>query len=99
VVLLLILSLISLVEAIFISQLDIDNEDTFKEQSRVALTLYQMSSVFEAGIALACIVIIHNWFKESVLGTFTAIWFSIMYLQIIMQIQIFESNQDDKAAI
>lgn len=49
-------------------------------QARVALTLYQMSSVFEAGIALACIVIIHNWFKQSVLGTVTGIWWSILYL-------------------
>jgi hypothetical protein len=45
-----------------------------------------MSSVFEAGIALACIVIIHNWFKEAVLGTVTAVWFSVVYLQVIMQV-------------
>jgi hypothetical protein len=38
-----------------------------------------MSSLFEAGITLVCIVIIHNWFKEEILGTVTALWFSSVY--------------------
>jgi hypothetical protein len=53
-----------------------------------------MSSVFEAGLAIACIVIIHNWFKESVLGTFSAIWFTGSYLQMITQTEIFLAQPD-----
>jgi hypothetical protein len=53
-----------------------------------------MSSVFEAGIFLACIVIIHNWFKESVLGTITAIWYSIPFIQIILQEWIFNLRKN-----
>jgi hypothetical protein len=43
-----------------------------------------MSSVFEAGISLACIVILHNWFREEYLGTITAIWFSALYAQLFV---------------
>jgi hypothetical protein len=39
-----------------------------------------MSSVFEAGISLACIVIIHNWFKESVLGMVCGLWLTAFYM-------------------
>jgi len=49
-----------------------------------------MSSVFEAGISLACIVIIHNWFKETILGTVCAGWLSALYLQAIIQSAIFK---------
>jgi hypothetical protein len=55
----------------------------------VSLTLYQMSSVFEAGVSLACIVILHNWFKEEILGTMTSIWFAAIYLQLITQDMIY----------
>lgn len=48
-----------------------------------------MSSVFEAGISLACIVIIHNWFKESILGVVCACWLTATYLQKISQIGIY----------
>jgi len=44
-----------------------------------------MSSVFEAGLSLACIVILHNWFKEEILGTVTAMWFSAIYVQVTIQ--------------
>lgn len=75
---LLILSLISIVEAIFSSHLH--PAEALNTNEQVVMTLYQMSSVFEAGISLACIVIIHNWFKESVLGTVCATWLSALYL-------------------
>jgi sugar phosphate permease len=79
VLLLIIMAVISLIEALFATQLSDANADS------VSLTLYQMSSVFESGVSLACIVILHNWFKEEVLGTISAIWFSAIYLQLITQ--------------
>ena len=51
-----------------------------------------MSSVFEAGISLACIVIIHNWFKEEVLGTISALWMASYFLQVIFENSIFDSQ-------
>ena len=60
VVFLVTLSVIAFFEALFYNQ---NNSDTNKQSLTVALTLYQMSSVFEAGVSLACIVIINNWFK------------------------------------
>jgi hypothetical protein len=48
-----------------------------------------MSSVFEAGILLACIVILHNWFRESILGTITAVWFAGVYMQYALQDALF----------
>jgi hypothetical protein len=51
-----------------------------------------MSSVFEAGISLACIVILHNWFKEEHLGTITGIWFSALYAQLFTQDLIYTAN-------
>ena len=62
-----------------------------------------MSSVFEAGINLVCIVILHNWFKEEVLGTVTALWFVADILQAIIQNIVFntygllEDNNKDKS--
>ena len=50
-----------------------------------------MSSLFEAGITLVCIVILHNWFKEEILGTITALWYSSYYLQEIVQQSIYDS--------
>jgi sugar phosphate permease len=47
-----------------------------------------MSSVFEAGITLACIIILHNWFKEEILGTITALWYVADFVQCIIQIVI-----------
>lgn len=79
-VLLMILSIIALVEAIFA------NVEEDVKKTEVLMTLYQMSSVFEAGISLACIVIIHNWFKESILGIVCACWLTATYLQKISQI-------------
>ncbi len=87
-VILLILSLISLVEAIFAVSLVNDQSSTTTDQ--VVMTLYQMSSVFEAGISLACIVIIHNWFKETILGIVCAGWLSALYLQAIIQSAIYQ---------
>lgn len=76
--LLCILSLIALVEAIFSAPKFFENSDLTIKQ--VVMTLYQMSSVFEAGISLACIVIIHNWFKETVLGVVCACWLTATYI-------------------
>ena len=56
-----------------------------------------MSSVFEAGVSLACIVILHNWFKEEVLGTVSAVWMSSYFLQVILENSIFDAQiGDDK---
>jgi hypothetical protein len=60
VVLLVILAVISMIEAIFSQKL---TSNAFSSTTDVSLTLYQMSSVFEAGVSLASIVIMHNWFK------------------------------------
>ena len=51
-----------------------------------------MSSVFEAGLTLACIVILHNWFKETVLGTVSAAWFTAYYFQTIMQDALYRGD-------
>jgi sugar phosphate permease len=77
VLLLIILAIISLIEALFAL-----NSAQTATSTEVSLTLYQMSSVFEAGVSLACIVILHNWFKEEILGTVTSIWFAAIYAQI-----------------
>ncbi len=71
------LSVIAFFEALFYNQ---NNSDTNKQSLTVALTLYQMSSVFEAGVSLACIVIINKWFKENILGTVSAFWATSIYL-------------------
>lgn len=81
VLLLIILASISLVEAI----LSVSSTNVTIQQKDVSLTLYQMSSVFEAGLSLACIVILHNWFKEEILGTITALWFVAIYVQVVIQ--------------
>ena len=78
--LLVILALMTLIEAIFSDEL---KEDTLAEKD-VSFTLFQMSSVFEAGINLVCIVILHNWFKEEILGTMTALWYVGDFLQSIV---------------
>ena len=87
--LLVIISIITLIEAIFSGEFkDLDNN---KSQINVSFTLFQMSSLFEAGITLVCIVILHNWFKEEILGTITALWYSSQFLQTIVQQSIFDS--------
>ena len=78
--LLVIISTITLVEAIFSGEFS----DTEEKQINVSFTLFQMSSLFEAGITLVCIVILHNWFKEEILGTITALWYSSQFLQTIV---------------
>ena len=83
----LILAFTTIIEAIFSDQV-VDSE-TSKVQ--VALTLFQMSSVFEAGITLACIVIIHNWFKEEVLGTVSALWMASYFLQVIFENSLYDA--------
>ena len=64
--------------------------ETTQSKVQVALTLFQMSSVFEAGVTLACIVILHNWFKEEVLGTVAAFWMSSYFLQVIFENSIYD---------
>ena len=54
-----------------------------------------MSSLFESGITLVCIVILHNWFKEEILGTVTALWYSSYYLQEVVQQSIYNSLDKD----
>lgn len=88
--LLCILSLIALVEAVFSGPSFFKPSDITTKQ--VVMTLYQMSSVFEAGISLACIVIIHNWFKETILGSVCALWLTAIYMQKIVQIAIYQSQ-------
>lgn len=87
-ILLLILSFTTLIEAIFSDQM---TEQT-QSKVQVALTLFQMSSVFEAGVSLACIVILHNWFKEEVLGTISAFWMSSYFLQVIFENTIYDAQ-------
>ena len=74
--LLVIISIITLIEAIFSGEF----EETDDKQINVSFTLFQMSSLFEAGITLVCVVILHNWFKEEILGTITALWYSSQFL-------------------
>lgn len=93
--LLVILAVISLIEAIFSQKL---TDNAFDTSSDVSLTLYQMSSVFEAGVSLACIVILHNWFKEEILGSVTSIWFAAIYLQIITQDMIYKTDNQSLMA-
>ena len=62
-----------MIEAILSNPSNVSNA----QQKEVSLTLYQMSSVFEAGLSLACIVILHNWFKDSLMqkvGVVKAYW-------------------------
>ncbi len=89
VVLLVILAVISMIEAIFSSKL---TSNATSQTTDVSLTLYQMSSVFEAGVSLASIVIMHNWFKEEILGTMTSIWFAAIYLQLVCQDLIYQTD-------
>ena len=79
--LLVIIAIITLIEAIFSGEFK-DVEDA--GMINVSFTLFQMSSLFEAGITLVCIVILHNWFKEEILGTITAMWYSSQFLQTIV---------------
>jgi len=39
-----------------------------------------MSALFEAGLTLVGVIILHNWFKEEILGTVVALWMTAMYL-------------------
>lgn len=80
VVFLLVLSVIALFEALFYNQSLSANVPNDNDSLKVALTLYQMSSVFEAGVSLACIVIINNWFKENILATVSAFWAISIYM-------------------
>ena len=86
--LLVIIAIITLIEAIFSGEFK-DVQDA--GMINVSFTLFQMSSLFEAGITLVCIVILHNWFKEEILGTITAMWYSSQFLQTIVQQAIFDS--------
>ena len=85
--LLIVISIITLIEAIFSGEFASGEQ----QQINVSFTLFQMSSLFEAGITLVCIVILHNWFKEEILGTVTALWYSSYYLQEVVQQSIYNS--------
>ena len=50
------LSILSVIEGLFTNQIE-------EISSRTVFTLYQMSNVMEAGISVACIVTVHNWFE------------------------------------
>jgi len=73
--LLLALSGLSLVEAIF-TRPSLDPSDI----SKIIATLYQVKAVFVAGILLVCIIIVHNWFKEKIIGTISAFWLTSIYI-------------------
>jgi sugar phosphate permease len=71
-----ILSITTLIEAVMTEKVALFTLNTV---SKVTVVLYQLSSVFEAGVSLACVVTLHNWFSEKVLGIVSSIWFSAIY--------------------
>lgn len=71
-----ILSITTLIEAVMTQKVALFTLNTV---SKVTVVLYQLSSVFEAGVSLACVVTLHNWFSEKVLGIVSSIWFSAIY--------------------
>ena len=76
--LLTILSALSLIEAVFVAPSnDISDRSVF--------TLYQMSNVMEAGISVACIVTVHNWFEQKMIGTASAIMLTSLNFQNVTQ--------------
>lgn len=82
--LMIILSVLTLVEAILTSTINSFGNTTnslTKVKVEVTIILYQLSSIFEAGVSVACIVTLHNWFNESILGTVSSVWLSAIYLQ------------------
>ena len=78
--LLVVISLITLIEAVFSDDIAKDDQSSIS----VSFTLFQMSALFEAGLTLVGVIILHNWFKEEILGTVVALWCSAMYLQTIV---------------
>lgn len=72
--LLICLTVLSLIEGIFVRH---DSEIT----ERSVFTLYQMSNVMEAGISVACIVTVHNWFEQRMIGIVSAILLSSVNMQ------------------
>jgi len=93
--LLVIISAITLIEAIFSNDFEKGDQGSVS----VSFTLFQMSALFEAGITLVCIVILHNWFREGTLGTVTAIWSSSFYLQSILQQTIYNVVEGDDSKV
>lgn len=78
-----ILSVMTLVEAILTSTINnfgSANTSLTKVKIEVTIILYQLSSIFEAGVSVACIVTLHNWFNENILGTVSSVWLSAVYL-------------------
>jgi len=73
-----ILCVTTLIEAIMTQTLN-TKLFSFDTLSKVTMTLYQLSSVFEAGVSVACLVTLHNWFNEKNLGVVTSIWFAALY--------------------
>ena len=90
-----IISLITLIEAIFSD----DIAKTDQSSISVSFTLFQMSALFEAGITLVGVVILHNWFPEKLLGTVIALWTSAVYLQTIAQEAIYNKIEGDEDKI
>jgi sugar phosphate permease len=83
--LLTILSALSLIEAVFVAPSnDISDRSVF--------TLYQMSNVMEAGISVACIVTVHNWFEQKMIGTASAIMLTSLNFQNVTQYAIYNSQ-------
>ena len=91
--LLVIISLVTLIEAIFSDELSERDEGSIS----VTFTLFQMSALFEAGITLVCIVILHNWFREEILGTVIAVWSSSYYLQVIIQLLLYREYEESSS--
>ena len=68
-VILVALSLLSLMEAIFTTNVK-ENYLYFE----VLVTLYQIKEVFMSGILLVCVLILHNWFLEKRIGMVCSVW-------------------------
>lgn len=74
-----ILSIATLIEAVMTQIQSSRSKETILSKavlSQVTITLYQLSSVFEAGVSVACVVTLHNWFNEKILGIVSSIWFA-----------------------
>jgi hypothetical protein len=70
------LSVLSLIEGVF---MDLENEF----DQRTVFTLYQISNVMEAGISIACIVTVHNWYEQKFIGVVSAILLCSLNVQHI----------------
>ena len=72
-------SFLCVVEGLFVqTEHELPGIQQLKEKS--VFTLFQVSNVVEAGISVACIVNVHNWFERSKIGTVSAMILSSIFL-------------------